>query len=643
MEYRKFGSIFLLFVLLGFCLYGSRMSMTKSEISVSSAQTEQAGTEYIIIEETGALAKAAVDDLIDKEYEYDLSEIECGQGKTAQVERMYYPQENKAEFRVTSDWLNYTAKLHSRESEESADTLILTMDLEIAQYGKGPKSQQIEWKVNSDKMDYSIFYGTKAVDLICPDFQDANRDGCLDLLVVNGFTSHESWHTIYVWDKIYEEYVQVRIDGEESDRIASDPKFYNGCLEQWSTVGFYTQRFERFLWEGNELVSDEIMEFGDRYDAEDGEMKYVAETTYMGKDHKTITYGSLSFDLDNPAAYLTSIIEEEDKTTFAVQDYFYKLDGVYDVWKEVTYIFSKEPDLTIANYQEAMQYFEDRFACRYFASLSCPENIGVGDICALYTAKPEDSAGKSYRLVKIMGEEGFYLIETSMDRMTDRQLLRNSSVSYAGYTYEYEYEVSEIECGEGYTARVEEAYFPEEHRKEYRVTSDSLNYIAKVQHRADEGDAYKHYFTMDIEITRGEGRIKTQQIQWICEGVDRSTFIYPEFLDADWDGCPDLSICEIVTAYNGGLCRIYVWDENKEEYVRAAIDNPEIEDHIAADVLPVYSEGCLEQWYSLGFYEKHYQRFRWDGSEFVLIEQIVYVYDEELNDYVEREHYIKQE
>ena len=578
----------------------------------------------------------------ESEYEYSVEEIECGQGKTAQVERFFYSQENRAEYRVTSDLLNYTAILQGRESDEYADTFIITMDVEIAQYGKGPKSQRIEWKVNSDKIDYSIFYGTEAVDLICPDFQDANRDGCLDLLVVNGFTSRESWHTIYVWDKIYEEYVQVKIDGEESDRIATNPNFYDGYLEQWSIVGFYTQRFERFRWEGNELVLEEKMESGDQYDAEQDTMKYVAETTYTSKDNKTITYGSLSFDMYNAAAYLTSIIEEEGKTTFVAQDHFDVLDdGQRDVWTEVTYIISKEPDLAIANYQEAMQYFEDRFECRYFLSRNCPDNVGINGISALYEAKPANDMRTTYYLVKIKGEEGFYLIETSRGRWVDLLLLHNSVNSGNEYAYEYEFEVSETECGDGYTARVEEKYFPKEHRKEYKVTSDLLNYTAKVQHRADEEDAWTNYYTMDIEISRGEGQIKTQQIQWACEGVDSG--VYPEFLDANWDGYPDLCICEIVTVYNGGLCRIYVWDENKEEYIQAAIDNPEAEDYIAADVLPIHSEDCLEQGYSLGFYEKHFQRFRWNGNAFILIEQIVYMYDEELNDYVEREHYIKQE
>lgn len=88
--------------------------MAAGEISVRSEQTEQAEAGYII-----------EDILIDQEYVYDLSEIECGQGKTAQVERFYYPQENRAEYKVTSDWLNYTTKIQGRESEESADTLIL--------------------------------------------------------------------------------------------------------------------------------------------------------------------------------------------------------------------------------------------------------------------------------------------------------------------------------------------------------------------------------------------------------------------------------------------------------------------------------------------------------------------------------------
>lgn len=195
----------------------------------------------------------------ESEYEYSVEEVQCAQGQTAQIERFYYPQENRAEFRVTSELLNYTVKLQSRESEEYADTLILTMDMEIAQYGKGAKSQRIEWEVNIYNKDYSIYYGTEMSDIICPNFQDANRDGYLDFLVLNYFTSRERWHTIFVWDTESEEYVQVKIDGQESERISSDPKFYDGYVEQWSIVGFYEQRFERFRWEGNELVlEDEI-------------------------------------------------------------------------------------------------------------------------------------------------------------------------------------------------------------------------------------------------------------------------------------------------------------------------------------------------------------------------------------------------
>lgn len=158
---------------------------------------------------------------------------------------------------------------------------------------------------------------------------------------------------------------------------------------------------------------------------------------------------------------------------------------------------------------------------------------------------------------------------------------------------------------------------------------------------------------MDMEIAQYGKGPKSQQIEWKVNsdiadystfyGTEMSDIICPDFQDANWDGYPDLCICEIVTVYNGGLCRIYVWDEDKEEYVQAAIDNPEIEDYIAADVLPIHGEDCLEQWYSLGFYEKHFQRFRWNGNAFILIEQIVYMYDEELNDYVEQEHYIRKE
>ena len=219
MKYRRLGSIFLSLLLLG-----------------SSTAAEQMKEDVA-------------------EYEYDLSEIECGQSQTARVERFYYPDENRAEVNIDSELLSYTAKIQSRESEEYADTLIITMDVEIAQEGKTIKSQQIEWKYSDNPYDYSTFNGAEAVDLICPNFQDANRDGYLDFLVLNYFTSREGWHTIFVWDTESEEYVQVKIDGSsEHGRISSYPEFYDGYVEQWSIVGFYEQRFERFRWEGNELV-----------------------------------------------------------------------------------------------------------------------------------------------------------------------------------------------------------------------------------------------------------------------------------------------------------------------------------------------------------------------------------------------------
>ena len=62
---------------------------------------------------------------------------------------------------------------------------------------------------------------------------------------------------------------------------------------------------------------------------------------------------------------------------------------------------------------------------------SCPENVGANDICAFYIAKPADRTETTYRLIKIKGEEDFYLIETSMDTIINRQLLRNLSVSKA--------------------------------------------------------------------------------------------------------------------------------------------------------------------------------------------------------------------
>ena len=268
MGYSKLGSIVLSLLLLG--------TSAVAERTTEAVAGKAAGDEKYIIGETVLLDEEVVDDVDDKEYECSTVEIECGQGKTAQVERLFYPQENRAEYIVASESLNYTAKLHSRESEESADTLILTMDVEITQDGKSAKSQQIEWKCSSDTADYSIYYGAETVDIICPVFRDANMDGYLDFLVANYYTSRESWHTIFVWDTEAEEYVKVKIDGSDyTERIASDPVFHDGYLEQWSVVGFYEQRFERFRWDGNELILENEIRM--REDAEQGTVVYDKE------------------------------------------------------------------------------------------------------------------------------------------------------------------------------------------------------------------------------------------------------------------------------------------------------------------------------------------------------------------------------
>lgn len=268
MGYSGLGSIVLSLLLLG--------TSTVAERTTEAVAGKAAGDEKYIIGETVLLDEEVADDTNDKEYEYSIAEIECGQGKTAQVERLFYPQENRAEYRVASELVNYTAKLQGRESEESAGTLILTMDVEIAQDGKPAKSQQIEWRCSSDIADYSIYYGTETIDIICPVFRDANIDGYLDFLVANYYTSRESWHTIYVWDTEAEEYVKVKIDGSDyTERIASDPIFRDGYLEQWSVVGFYEQRFERFRWVGNELILENEIRI--REDVEQGTVVYDKE------------------------------------------------------------------------------------------------------------------------------------------------------------------------------------------------------------------------------------------------------------------------------------------------------------------------------------------------------------------------------
>lgn len=191
----------------------------------------------------------------ESEYEYSVEEIECAQGQTAQVERFYYPDEHRAEYTVTSDGLNYTAKLQSRESEDSAYTHTFTMDIEIAQ-GEGEiKSQQIQW----------VCDGVGEVEAIYPDFcdmhfQDANRDGYLDFMPTTVVTVRESWWTVFVWDRESEEYVKVTVeDSLFPDTVASYPKFYDGYMVQSTVVGFYEQRLERYRWEGNELIFNDMI------------------------------------------------------------------------------------------------------------------------------------------------------------------------------------------------------------------------------------------------------------------------------------------------------------------------------------------------------------------------------------------------
>lgn len=370
--------------------------------------------------------------------------------------------------------------------------------------------------------------------------------------------------------------------------------------------------------------------------------KYPIETIYEDEGHKHVIYGNLTFDMS--ADHLVKIVKEEDRTIFVTD-----IDGRNaESYRrsEMTYIFSKEPDLAIANYKEAVQYFEERLEYRNFISYSYPENTAKNNVCDLYMATVED--GKTYYLIKCKGEEGLYRIEAS----ADVGILRWVTGCLGNQYKEYEYSVKGIECAEGQTARVERFFYPNEHRADYKVTSDWLNYTAKLQSRESEDSACTHALTMDIEITRETGQIKSQRLQWVCDGVEEGESIYPDprdmhFQDADRDGYLDFMPVTDVTVRESWWA-VFVWDGESEEYAKVTVEDSLFPDTVAS--YPQFYAGYMVQDTVVGFYEQRLERYRWEGNKLIFDDMIrtrsvdenddadpytmTMIYDKEQNEFV---------
>ena len=343
--------------------------------------------------------------------------------------------------------------------------------------------------------------------------------------------------------------------------------------------------------------------------------RYPIETVYEDEGHKHVVFGNLTFDMS--ADHLVKTIQDEDRITFITDTDRRNAESYHH--SEVTYIFSKEPDLVIANYKEALQYFEERLEYRNFISYSYPENTAKNNVCDLYMATVED--GKTYYLIKCKGEEGLYLIEASANVGVLRWLTGRMANQYK----EYEYSVEEIECTGGQTARVERFFYPAARRAEYAVTSDGLSYTARLQSRESKESAYTHTFTMDIEIAQGEGETKSQRLEWICDGVEEGESIYPDsrdmhFQDADRDGYLDFMPVTDVTVRESWWA-VFVWDRESKEYVRATVEDSLFPDTVASN--PQFYDGYIVQSTVVGFYEQRLERYRWEGHKLVFDDRII--------------------
>lgn len=356
---------------------------------------------------------------------------------------------------------------------------------------------------------------------------------------------------------------------------------------------------------------------------------YPIETVYTDEEHDSIEYGNISILLT--FFHLTKIVEEEDKITFIAELDADKreLPGWADKPINRTYIISREENLVINDYREAMQYFERISEFQAFRSYSENEEDGF---CAVYAAVNGD---KAYYLAAVTGEDGFYFIEAENDSTVDYDLMWHTS-DYI----EYEYELSEVECGQDSTAQLKTEIFYQAHRAEYEVTSDPLSYTAELQITPTPTEEDRAGVTNTLDITIDGESQATLSTQW--KSVAMTYYRYPMFLDANADGYIDF-LGYIETGTRSSYYYIFVWDMKLGQYAQAVIDGEEAEDTVTLNSFPdpVFEDGYVKRWFP-GSYSSSYQCFRWEGTKLVLDDEYQWLYDEELEAYigVEEEAYL---
>ena len=200
-----------------------------------------------------------------EEYCYTLSDIKCGRNYIAQAEKNIYFGEMRAEYKVTSDLLNYTAEFSAVPSEDDESKLVNTWNVTLE--NEPYKVSTVQWISDAQ---------TRLGYLDYPDFDDMNADGYLDLLGYV-YTPHRSrsMKTIFVWDEQEQEYVQViKVGGSQESEWPNtfcSPFASDDRVEEWhikyedmiETVHYYCYR-----WEGNKLLLDDEDEYTLVYDME---------------------------------------------------------------------------------------------------------------------------------------------------------------------------------------------------------------------------------------------------------------------------------------------------------------------------------------------------------------------------------------
>lgn len=352
-------------------------------------------------------------------------------------------------------------------------------------------------------------------------------------------------------------------------------------------------------------------------------MKYPMETVYTDEEHNLITYGSINYNTSY--FHVIRIVEEENRTTFVT-----KMDADFietkssDAPIERTYIFSKEPNLVIDSYQEAMQFFAQISEYQTFRSYIEDEEDGFQSFYMAINGE------KTYYLIALTGEEGFYFIETENNSSMDRSLMWNDS-EYR----EYEYDLSQVECGQDYTAQIEMQIYYQDQRAEYQVTSDLLSYTGELQIVPSEDKEYDLIREMNItNIEKGE-QWDVSSTRW--PGDYENADDYPQFINVNGDGYLDFRICVGHGTRNTWYI-VFVWDIESGKYIQLEEDGAAKgkDDYLTNRFDdPFFQDGYLKQVFGDST-RQVYQLFRVEGNKLIMIEEDISVYDEELGDWVDQ-------